>query len=175
MIDLLAHYTIPFFLAFVPLYGLYRKVDILESFIAGASEGLALAARILPYIVAIFVSISVFRTSGALELLTSLLRPALDAVGIPGEVLPLAIIRPLSGNGSLAILAELLAKWGPDSFVGRLASTMQSSTDTTFYILSLYFGSVGVVRTRHALLAGLVADLASFVASAVIVKAVFGR
>ncbi len=174
MIELLAAYTIPFFIAFVPLYGLYKKVDILESFLAGASEALSLAARILPYIVAIFVSISVFRASGALELLASLLRPALDLVGIPGEVLPLAIIRPLSGNGSLAILAELLGKWGPDSFIGRLASTMQSSTDTTFYILSLYFGSVGVVRTRHALAAGLAADAAGFLASALIVKVMFG-
>lgn len=174
MIDLVATYTIPFILAFVPLYGLYKKVDILESFIAGATEALGLVARIVPYIVAIFVSISIFRASGALELLTSLLRPVLDFVGIPGEVLPLAIIRPLSGNGSLAIMTELLTQWGPDSFIGRLASTMQGSTDTTFYVLSLYFGSVGILKTRHALAVGLAADAAGFVASAVLIKSMFG-
>ncbi len=173
MIDILAAYTIPFILAFVPLYGLYKKVDILESFIAGASEALGLIGRILPYIVAIYVSISIFRASGALELLTSLLRPVLDLAGIPGEVLPLAIIRPLSGNGSLAIMTELLIQWGPDSFIGRLASTMQGSTDTTFYVLSLYFGSVGILKSRHALAAGLAADAAAFLAAAVLTKIFF--
>lgn len=174
MIDLLATYTIPLVLALVPLFALRRKVDILESFIAGAGEALTLVARIVPYIVAIFVAIGVFRASGALELLTSVFRPVLDFIGIPGEVLPLALIRPLSGNGSLAIMSELILKWGPDSFIGRLASTMQASTDTTFYVISLYFGSVGVLRTRHAVAAGLTADVAGFIAAAVIVKLAFG-
>lgn len=174
MIDLLATYTIPLFLLLVPLYGVYKRVNVLESFLNGAGEALTLAGRILPYIVAIFVAVSVFRASGALELLSGWLRPALNLVGIPGEVLPLALIRPLSGNGALAVMVELLDRWGPDSFIGRLAATMQSSTDTTFYILSLYFGSVGVVRTRHALAAGLAADAAAMVAAAVAVRAFFG-
>lgn len=174
MIDLLATYTIPLVLALVPAYALYKKVDLLESFIAGASEALTLAARIVPYIVAIFVAIGIFRASGALETLTSVFRPVLDFIGIPGEVLPLALIRPLSGNASLAIMSELILKWGPDSYIGRLASTMQASTDTTFYVLSLYFGSVGVFKIRHAVSAGLAADLAGFIAAATIVKLAFG-
>lgn len=173
-LDILARFAIPVFLAAIPLYALYKRVDVFASFIAGAEEALRLAAHILPYIVAIFVAIGVFRASGALELTTSLLRPLLDAVGIPGEILPLALIRPLSGNGSLAVMSELLLKWGPDSFIGRLASAMQGSTDTTFYILSLYFGSVGILKTRHAVAVGLLADLAGFLAATVAVKLAFG-
>lgn len=174
MIDILAGYTIPFLILFIPIYGIIKRVDVLEAFIAGAEEALTLAVRIIPYIVAIFVAIGIFRASGALELFTSVTRPVLDLIGIPGEVVPLAIVRPLSGNGSLAIMSELLVKWGPDSFIGRLASAMQGSTDTTFYVLSLYFGSVGVLKTRHALQAGLAADLAGLIAATMLVKVVFG-
>lgn len=174
MLDLMGQYTIPLALALVPLYGMYKRVDVFSSFIAGAREAFVLCLRILPYIVGIFVAIGVFRESGALDLFAAVFRPVLDVFGIPGEVLPLAIIRPLSGNGAFAVMSELLAKWGPDSFIGRLASTMQGSTDTTLYILSLYFGSVGVVRSRHALMAGLTADAAGIIAAAIAVKITFG-
>lgn len=174
MLDAMARYTIPLFLLLIPLYGLIKGVDVLGSFIKGAMEALEMCLRIVPYIVAIFVAIGLFRASGALDILASILSPLLRAAGIPAEVLPLAIIRPLSGNGSLALLTEILSKWGPDSFIGRLASVMQGSTDTTFYILSLYFGSVGILKPRHAVAAGLAADLTGFVAAAFIVRLLFG-
>ncbi len=173
-VDYLAAVTIPSFLAFIPLYGLCKRVDVFASFIEGATEGLTLAARTIPYVVAIFVAIGIFRASGALDILAGLLRPALDPLGLPGEILPLAIVRPLSGSGSFALMAELLERFGPDSYIGRLASTMQASTDTTFYVLSLYFGSVGILSTRHAVPVGLTADIAGFVASALAVKLFFG-
>ncbi len=174
MIDLLARYAIPFILLFVPLYALYRKVDIYAAFKDGSREALLLCAQILPYVVAIFVAIGVFRASGALDLCAGLLRPILGAAGLPVEVLPLAIVRPLSGNGALAIMTDLVRQWGPDSFIGRLATTMQGSTDTTFYVMSLYFGSVGILKTRHAVAVGLVSDVVGFVASALAVKIAFG-
>lgn len=174
MIDLVARYAIPFILLFVPLYALYKGVDIYESFRQGAREALLLCAQILPYVVAIFVAIGVFRASRALEVAAGLLNPVLGAVGIPAEVLPLAIVRPLSGNGALAIMTDLVRQWGPDSYIGRLATTMQGSTDTTFYVMSLYFGSVGILRTRHAVLVGLASDVVGFVVSALAVRLAFG-
>ncbi|MDI3317400.1 MAG: nucleoside recognition domain-containing protein [Bacillota bacterium] len=173
-LDLLARWTVPLLLAAIPLHGYLRGVDIYNAFIDGAREGLSLAIRVLPYIVSIFVAIGIFRASGALELTTHYLQPVLRPLGIPPEILPLMIIRPLSGNGALALTTELLHRWGPDSFVGRLASVITGSTDTTFYILSLYFGSVGVTRSRHALAAGLIADGVGFLAAALTVKWLFG-
>lgn len=175
MIDLLGRYTIPFILVFVPLYALSKKVDIYGAFTDGAREALELAAHILPYVVAIFVAIGVFRASGALDILTGMLQPALGAVGLPGEVLPLAIVRPLSGNGALAIMMDLVRQWGPDSYVGRLASTIQGSSDTTFYSMSVYFGSVGILKTRHAVVAGLAADVTAVLVSTLAVRLVFGQ
>lgn len=161
-------------LAFIPLYAYLKGVNVYSSFIEGAKEGFWLAVKILPYMVSIFVAIGVFRDSGAMEILENLLSPLLRLMGLPGELLPLAIVRPLSGSGSLAITIELLRQWGPDSFIGRLASTIQGSTDTTFYVLTLYFGSVGITRTRHALPAGLLADLAGIVTAVLLVQAFFG-
>lgn len=174
LVETFAAFTVPLFLAFVPFYALIRGVDVFGSFIEGAREGLELALHMAPYVVAMFVAIGVFRASGALDYLAAALAPVLGPAGIPGEVLPLVLMRPLSGSGSFAVMAELLKSFGPDSYIGRLASTMQASTDTTFYVLSLYFGSVGVLKTRHAVTVGLAADLAGFAASALAVKLLFG-
>jgi len=170
----LSSWAIPFFLTVIPLYGYLRGVQVYEVFVKGAEEGFWMAVRILPYMVAIFLAMGVFRASGAMTLVVDFLRPVLDALGLPGEILPLALIRPLSGGSALGITAELVRRWGPDSFVGRLASTMQGSTDTTFYVMTVYFGSVGISKPRHALAAGLIGDLAGIVASVVVCRAVFG-
>lgn len=175
ILDAVSRWAIPLLIGLVPLYALAKRVDVYNDFLDGAKEGIELGVRILPYIVSIFVALGIFRASGAMDLVAAALRPLLDRFGVPGEVLPLMLIRPLSGSGALGITAELLRRWGPDSYIGRLASTMQGSTDTTFYVLSVYFGSVGIRKIRHALWLGLVADLTGFVAAVAVVQALFGR
>lgn len=175
LLDLLSSWALPFMVAVIPLYGYLRGVKVYESFIEGAAQGLNLALRILPYMVAIMVAMSLFRTSGALELVTELVRPLTSLAGFPAELLPMALIRPLSGGTALGLLAELIRDVGPDSFLGRVASTMQGSTETTFYVITVYFGSVGVTRTRHALTVGLLADLAGMMAAVLVVTLLFYR
>lgn len=174
LLEAASAWAIPLLVAFIPLYGYLRGVPVYEAFIEGAREGFDLVVRILPYMVSIFVALAVFRASGALDLLAGLLAPLTEALGLPPEVLPLVLMRPLSGGGALGVTAELLREHGPDSYVGRLASTIQGSTDTTFYVLTLYFGAAGVRDPRHAPLAGLAGDLAGFVAATLIVRWWFG-
>ena len=161
-------------LLLIPLYGLAKKQPVYEQFVAGAAEGVGMALQILPYLMAMLLSIAVFRASGAFAALASLLSPLTGALGVPGEVLPLALMRPLSGSGALALTADVISQAGPDSFPGLLASVMQGSTDTTFYILAVYFGSVGVKRYRYALTVGLSADMMSFIASLLVCRFFFG-
>lgn len=172
--DALSRWSIPVLVALVLGFALYRRVDVYNVFLEGAREGIDLAVRILPYVVSIFAALGIFRASGAMDLVALALRPVLHGLGVPAEVLPLMVIRPLSGSGALAITAELLRRFGPDSYVGRLASTMQGSTDTTFYILSVYFGSVGIRKVRHALWVGLAADVMGFALAALFVRLAFG-
>jgi spore maturation protein B len=174
LLEGVSRWAVPLLMAVVLLAAWLRRVDVYGVFLTGARDGVALSFKILPYVVSIFVALGIFRASGAMDLLTQALRPALQRLGVPGEVLPLMLVRPLSGGGALGITAELLRRWGPDSYIGRLASTMQGSTDTTFYILSVYFGSVGIKKVRHALWLGLLADLTGFAASVFIVRTVFG-
>ena len=161
-------------LLLIPLYGLAKKQPVYEQFVAGAAEGVGMALQILPYLMAMLLSIAVFRASGAFAALASLLSPLTGALGVPGEVLPLALMRPLSGSGALALTADVISQAGPDSYPGLLASVMQGSTDTTFYILAVYFGSVGVKRYRYALTVGLSADMMSFIASLLVCRFFFG-
>jgi spore maturation protein B len=161
----ISRWSIPFLILFFLLLGWVRRVPVFEAFVQGASEGFATAVRIIPYLVAMFVAIKVFRVSGALEIMARMCAPLLKLLGIPAEVLPLAIMRPLSGSSALGLASELIKIYGPDSFIGRLASVMQGSTDTTFFVLTVYFGSVGVRRFRHAVALGLLADLSSLAAS----------
>ena len=174
VLSFVASWTIPLMLMLIPLYGYLRGVNVYEEFIEGAKEGLALSVQIMPYVLSIFVAIGVFRDSGAMDLLINLIKPLLNLIHMPGEVLPLAVVRPLSGNSSLAITVELMRNWGPDTFIGRLASTMQASTDTTFYVLTLYFGSVGISKMRHALAVGLFADVVGMLAALFFVHLFFG-
>ncbi|MEW6275506.1 MAG: spore maturation protein [Bacillota bacterium] len=170
----ISRWAIPLTLLFVPLVAMLKGVPVFEAFVEGAGEGFATAVKTIPYLVAMLVAISVFRASGAMELMVQTLSPALNLIGFPAEVLPHAIMRPLSGGAALGIAADLIAAHGPDSFVGRLVSTMQGSTDTTFYVLTLYFGSVGITRYRYAIVSGLAADFTTLVASVFIVTKIFG-
>ncbi len=151
-----------------------EKVPTYESFVEGGKEGIEIAFSIIPYLVGMLVAITVFRSSGALDFIMDLLKPAFSAIGIPAEVVPLALIRPISGTAALGMTTDLIAVYGPDSFIGRLASVMQGSTDTTLYVLTVYFGAVGIKKMGDALKVGLLADLIGVVASIIIVTLLFG-
>ncbi|MBR5430708.1 MAG: spore maturation protein [Firmicutes bacterium] len=166
--------AVPFLLLVVPLCGIVKKQPVYEQFVSGAAEGLTMTLQIFPYLLAMMLSVAVFRASGAFAALSDLLSQVTDAVGIPVSVLPLALLRPLSGSGSLAMCADIVNEAGPDSFPGLLASVMQGSTDTTFYVLAVYFGSVGITKYRYALIVGLSADLLSFIASYAVCRVCFG-
>lgn len=173
LISLMSIWLIPLLIVFILLYGTTKRVPTYETFVEGAKEGFGMAVSIIPYLVGMLVAISVFRASGAMDFFIEMLKPILQAVGVPTEIVPLALIRPISGTGALGMTADLIATHGPDSFIGRLASTMQGSTDTTFYVITVYFGAVGIRKMGDALKVGLLADLAGIVASIVVVTIVF--
>jgi spore maturation protein B len=165
---------IPVLIGFILLYGTYKQIPTYESFVEGGKEGIKIAVSIIPFLVGMLVAISVFRASGALDVLLKWIRPAMVYLGVPPEIIPLAIIRPISGTAALGMTSDLIAVHGPDSFVGRLASVLQGSTDTTFYVLTVYFGAVGVKKMGDALKVGLLADLVGIVVSIVVVTFIFG-
>lgn len=167
----LSRYIIPLLLVGIPFYALaVKKVPVYESFVEGAKDGFNIAVKIIPYLVAILVAVGMFRASGALDMLLNLLAPVLNFVGFPPENLPLALMRPLSGSGSLGLLTDLVNEHGADSLTAKIGATMYGSSETTFYVLAVYFGSVGVVRSRHAVPAGLFADFVGAVAAVFICK-----
>jgi spore maturation protein SpmA len=147
------------------LVGVAARVHVYESMVAGAREGLDVAVRIVPYMVAILVAVGMFKASGLLDVVVGALDPITSAVGFPAAALPMALLRPISGSGSFAVMSEILQTHGPDSFVGMLASTLQGSTETTFYVLTVYAGVAGIKNVRHALPACLMGDLAGFAAA----------
>lgn len=166
--------AVPFILFVVVVLGFVKKIKVYETFIDGAKEGFTVAVNIIPYLVAILVAIGMFRASGAMGYFVRLLTPLTNLIGMPAETLPVALLRPLSGSGSLGLVTELMNQHGPDSFIGRLASTMFGSTETTFYVIAVYFGSVGIRKTRHAIAAGLIGDLAGLLMAVFICHIVFG-
>ena len=171
-----SRWAIPLLLLIIPIAAYLRKVPVYESFVTGAEEGLKTGIRILPYLVAMLVSIRVFADSGALDILSRLLRPIFLRLGLESDltaIIPLAVMRPLSGSGALGVATQLINQYGPDSMIGRIASTLQGSTDTTFFVLTVYFGSVGIKKYRYALKLGLFADLIGLVASIWIVLYTF--
>jgi spore maturation protein B len=174
VLELLSTWTIPLLVAAIPLVAILRGVKVYPVFLEGAKQGFDTAVRILPALVAILVALGMFRASGALDGLARLLAPLTSAAGIPTSVIPMVLIRPLSGGAALGVVGEVLRADGPDSYAGRLVSVMAGSTETTFYVLAVYMGAVGITRYRHALPAGLLADLAGFAASIVVVRAMFG-
>jgi spore maturation protein SpmA len=154
--------------------GWVRGVRVYETFIAGAKEGFQLAIAIIPAMVAILTSVGMLRKSGGLELATTFLGQFTGPLGLPAEVLPLVFVRPLSGSGAFALTGDLITTHGPDTYIGQLASTINGSTETTFYVLAVYFGSIGISRTRHAVPTGLIADLMGVIGSVVGVRWLLG-
>ncbi len=158
-------FVIPLLILGILVHGLYHKVAVYEVFVDGAKEGFATAVRIIPYLVAILFAIAMFRASGAMESLGQLISPVFSLLGIPTDIFPMAIIRPMTGSGSVGILAELIHNFGSDSLVVKIAATMFGSTETTLYVLAVYFGSVSINKTRYALQVGLLADATGFLAA----------
>jgi len=174
-VDAVSYLAIPFLIGFFPLYAALCRVPVYEEFVEGAKEGFQVAVRIIPYLVAIIVAVAMFRAAGGIALITKALQPLLAAISFPPDLLPLVLMRPLSGSGANGLFAELVQANGPDSLVARMGASIMGSTETTFYVIAVYFGSVAVKRTRHAVPAGLCADLAGVAASVTICNIVFGR
>jgi spore maturation protein B len=173
IINIAAALAIPLIIFVFLLYGLLKRVKVYDVFIDGAKEGFNVAVRIIPYLVGMLVAIGVFRASGALDLLVKLLDPITQLIGMPAEALPMVLMRPLSGSGSLGIMTDVMKTYGPDSFVGVLVSTLYGSSETTFYVLAVYFGAANIRNTRHAVPAGLMADLAGALGALLIVRLLF--
>lgn len=173
VLDAISVWGIPVLLVGIPLLGLIRGVKVFDVFVDGAKEGFDVAIRIIPFLVGLLVAIGMFRASGAMTMLTEAIRPVLDAVRFPAELFPLAVLRTLTGSGSLAFTTDLIKQFGPDSLLGRTAATMYGSSETTFYVLAVYFGAVGVKRTRHAVLAGLIGDIAAAIAAVMVCSWMF--
>ncbi len=172
-LEIVSAWAVPVLLAGIPLVALARRVRVYPAFLEGAKQGFETAVRVIPPLVAIIVSLGMLKASGAMDAFARLAAPVTGALGIPASVVPMLLVLPLSGGGALGVVGDVLRTEGPDSYAGRLASVMAGSTETTFYVLAVYMGAVGVKRYRQALPAGLIADLAGFAASVLVVRAFF--
>jgi spore maturation protein B len=173
-INILSILAIPLLVVVILLFGIVKKVKLYETFVEGAKEGLHVGVRLIPYLVAMLTAIGIFRTSGAMDILSTLVSPLTRLIGMPSETLPRALIRPPSGSGALGVMTETIKAHGPDSMIGRMVAVMLGSGETTFYVLAIYFGSVGISRTRQAVPAGLLADGVSILMSVWIVQFILG-
>ncbi|MFP4016354.1 MAG: spore maturation protein [Halanaerobiales bacterium] len=173
LISTISAWSVPVIILIIILSGIIKGVKIYEVFTEGAADGIKTVLRIFPYLLAMILAINIFRASGALEMLVGILKPISTRLNIPEAVMPLLFLRPLSGSGSLAYTDNLLKAYGADSFIGKLASTIQGSTETTFYIIAVYFGAIGIKKYRYALTVGLLADFAGFFAAVFICKLLF--
>jgi len=174
IVNIISVAAIPSVLLLFLGWGIAKRVKVYEVFVEGAKDGFQVAVKIIPFLVAMLVAIGIFRASGAMEIVVAVLSPVTNLIGLPAETVPLALLRPLSGSGSLGLMTDLMKVHGADSFIGVLSSTMYGSTETTFYVLAVYFGAVGIKKTRHALPAGIVADIAGMLGALFICRIIFG-
>lgn len=166
-------YFIPVVVSIIIIYGIYKKVDIFDVFLIGVKDGIRTSINLFPTMFAMILSINLLVSSGIISDISKLFNHFFSSVGFPVEVLPLAILRPISGSSALAILNDILSVYGPDSFIGRVASVMQGSTDTTIYIISMYFSSVGIKKIKYSLVVGLLADFIAIILSVIMVRVFF--
>ncbi len=171
--DKFGAYAVPVTVCIIIIFGLIRKVPVFDSFVAGAKEGIASTVSILPSLIGLIMAVTMLKASGALDMFSSFIAPLAESIGLPPQTMPLALLRPISGSGSTAILTQIFADYGPDSFIGRVASVMMGSTETTFYAIAVYFGAVGIKKTRHAIPAALAADAAGYLMSVLAVRLFF--
>ena len=172
--NLISKIVIPLFVLFIIFYGVKKRVNVYDSFLEGAKEGLIMVFHITPTIVAMVLAVNIFLDSHFIDGILGFLKPLFDFINVAIDILPMAILRPISGTASLAIMNDIFTNFGPDSFIGRLASTLQGCTDTTIYLLALYFGSIKVTKTKYSLPVGLFADLMGIIAAFVITFIFFG-
>lgn len=173
VIDAISLWAIPFIILCVLGFAVIKKVAVYEAFVDGAKDGVKVAVNILPYLVAIIVAISMLRASGAIEMLGGALSGVFGFLKIPPDILPLMIVRSLSGSASLGIFADIATEFGNDAFITKLSAIMVGSSETTFYVLAVYFGAVGIKKFRHALLAGLLADGVGIIAAVIVARFMF--
>jgi spore maturation protein SpmA len=174
VVDAVSILSIPVLLSLFPLYAALRRVKVYEEFVDGAKEGFDVAIKIIPYLVAILVAVGMFRAAGGIDLLSQALGPLMSALHFPPDLLPMVLMRPLSGSGTLGLFTELVNHLGPDNLVVQMAGTIFGSSETTFYVLAVYFGSVGVKKARYSVIAGLTADFVSVIASVIVCRLVLG-
>ena len=163
-------YTVPVIVVFIVLFGAARKVNVFEGFCEGVKEGAGSLISVAPSLMGLIVGVTMLSASGFFDILTDALSPACEAVGFPCEVLPLGLMRPVTGSGSFAVLSDIFDKYGADSVIGRTASVMAGSTETTFYAIAVYYGSVGLKKTRHTIPAALLADMTGMVSAVLCVR-----
>ncbi|TNE86876.1 MAG: spore maturation protein [Deltaproteobacteria bacterium] len=173
--DTVGDWVIPVLILSLLSFGYFTGVKVYETFVAGAKEGFEIAVKIIPFLVAILVAVGMFKASGAMDAVLRNVGPITMALGIPPEAVPMALVRPLSGSGASGVMAEVLQSSGPDSYAGYVVSVLNGSTETTFYVLAVYFGSVGVTRIRHAVFAGLAADITGVIATGFICMVLYGH
>ncbi|MFL0195617.1 spore maturation protein [Clostridium sp. WILCCON 0269] len=164
---------IPIIIVSVVTYGIIKEVKVYECFIEGAKEGISICIKIFPYLLAMILAVGVFRESRALDYFIGFIKPIVNFIGIPAEVVPLILIKPLSGSGALGVFTETLSKFGPDSYIGRVASIIMGSTETIFYTVTVYFGAVGIKKIRHTLWAAIMADLVSVIVAVTVARIMF--
>lgn len=169
----IANIILPFIVLIIVGYGIYKQVAVFDVFLEGIKEGLTMTIQIFPTIIAMIISVNIFLKSNILELVINFLNPLFNFLKFPKEILPLAVLRPISGSSSLIILDNILKTYGADSFIGRVASVIQGSTDTTIYILGLYYGSIGVKKIKYSLLVGLMADISCIIIALIVVNILF--
>lgn len=173
MLNLFSLWAIPVFIFGVLVSGELKGVKVYEAFIRGAEEGLKTGVRLFPFFLAIFGALAVFRSSGALNLICRIISPCANLLGIPPEVIPLGLLKPISGTGALGYLAELVERYGPDSRIGAIACVVGGSTETTFYVLTIYLGAVGITNPKQTIAMGIAADLCSFIVAVFAAKLLF--
>ncbi len=161
------------FVAGIPFYGALKKVSVFDTFVEGAKGGVETMVRIIPHLVALIVAIGMLRASGFFDLVAVYLGPFFEKIGVPTDIIPFALVRPFSGSAANGVMAELIHNHGGDAFISKLAATMMGSTETTFYVIAVYFGAVGIRKTRYAIPAGLLADLAGMMASIIVCRYMF--
>lgn len=167
------NYLVPIMVVYIIIYGLYKKVDIFDTFVDGVKEGIETTLKLFPTIFAMVVAITILINSNLLLNISKVLNPVFKLISFPSEILPLAVMKPISGSSSIVILNDLLSKYHPDSYIGRISSVIGGSTDTTIYILSLYFGSIGIKKIKYSLIIGLIADLLCIIISVIVVNVLF--
>lgn len=161
---------IPIIIAIIIIYGMYKKVKVYDCFVEGAKDGIGICIKIFPYLLAMIVAVSIFRESKAMDYFIAIVKPLVNIIGLPAEVVPLAMVKPLSGSGAMGIFAEILKKYGTDTYIGLVASIMMGSTETIFYTITVYYGAANIKKIRHTLWAAVLADVTAIVMAVTLTK-----